>query len=154
MARSRYSVVYFSHLNKTAITWFFARNSGVDLPGYQPCLRLMGAGKSARGNVQDPEQVFKAGIDSIVDVMQKLCSYAFCLSIINKNSLKPSAPSIQYFLDSAMISSLSPLELLIFSPWWIYLLVEIQFLWNCPCTKINDGTHGYCAQQIPHCWQV
>ena len=36
-------------------------------------LRLMGAGKSARGNVQDPEQVFKAGIDRIADVVQKLC---------------------------------------------------------------------------------
>ena len=77
VARSHDSVVYFSHLNKAAIRWFFARNSSLDLPGYQPCLRLMGAGKSARGNVQDPEQVFKAGIDRIADVVQKLCSNAF-----------------------------------------------------------------------------
>ena len=31
-----------------------------------------------------------------------------------------------------MISSLWPLEVLIFSLWWIYLSVEIQFLWNGP----------------------
>ena len=52
-----------------------------------------------------------------------------------------------------MISSLWPLELLIFSPWRIYLSVEIQLLWNCPYT-INDGTHGCCERQIPHCQQV
>ena len=31
-----------------------------------------------------------------------------------------------------MISSLWPLEVLMFSLWWIYLSVEIQFLWNGP----------------------
>ena len=33
------------NLNKTAITWFFAWNSSLVLPGCQPCLRLMGAEK-------------------------------------------------------------------------------------------------------------
>ena len=77
----------------------------------------------------------------------------FSLSIINKNSLKQSAPSDTVFSRLPDDFSLWPLELLILSPWWIYLSVEIQFLRNYPCT-INDGTHGYCARQIPHRWQV
>ena len=36
-------------------------------------------------------------------------------------------PQLQYFLDSAMISSVWPLELLVLSTWWIYLSVEIHF---------------------------
>ena len=48
-----------------------------------------------------------------------------------------------------MVSSLWPLELLVFSPQWIYLSVEIQFLWNGAST-INDGTHGYYEHHIRH----
>ena len=57
-------------------------------------------------------------------------------------------PQLQYFLDSAMISSVWPLELLVLSTWWIYLSVEIHFR-NWPCI-INDGIRGYYARQVRH----
>ena len=46
-----------------------------------------------------------------------------------------------------MISSLWLLEIIVFPPWWIFLSVEIQFLWNGPYI-INDGTNGYCAYHV------
>ena len=129
MTQSRNSILYFSYLKKAVIRWFFARDSSLVLPSYQPCLCLMGTVKYRTSDQREemskiPEvRGFSACIDSIADAVQELCSYAFSfVYIFGRKSLKPFSPFAKvlsrlrnYFLCVASWTC---------GTWWIYLLVE------------------------------
>ena len=67
---------------------------------------------------------------------------------LGKNlNLKPSAPSAILF--SRIWNDFFFAASWVFPPWWIFLSVEIQFLWNGPYI-INGGTHGYYANHVRH----
>ena len=124
-SRIRNSIVYFSYLKKAVIRWFFARDSSLVLPSYQPCLCLMGTVKY-RTSDQREVSGFSACIDSIADAVQELCPYAFSFVYkFGRKSLKPFSPSAKVL---SRLRNYFPCV----ASWtcgtrWIYLLVEIQF---------------------------
>ena len=132
VTQSRNSIVYFSYLKKAVIRWFFARDSSLVLPSYQPCLCLMGTVKYRTSDQREemskiPEvRGFSACIDSIADAVQELCYYAFSfVYIFGRKSLKPFSPSAKVL--SRLRNDFLCVASWTCGTWWIYLLVEIQF---------------------------